>query len=176
MTASRLYRQVVQSEPRNVDAWLGLAAVSARLDKTDEAATYYQRVLELEPKNSTAQAGLIALLDQGNPIEAESRIKTLISRQPDAANLHAALGGLYADQNQWPNAQQAYFQALSLDTSNAEYAFNLAVSLDQMGKPELALDYYQKALVLSSRQGGSIDKTALESRISQLRSSMENKH
>jgi tetratricopeptide (TPR) repeat protein len=170
--AARLYRQVIQTEPRNVDAWLGLAAVAARQDKTDEAAAHYQHALELEPRNSTAQAGLIALLGQANPVEAESRIKTLIAQQPDAAHLHAALGSVYADQNQWPNAQQAYFQAFSLDAGSAEYAFNLAVSLDQLRKPDLALDYYQKALALASRQGGAVDKAALESRISQLRSAL----
>lgn len=170
--ANRLYRQVLQTDPRNVDAWLGLAAVAARQDKTDEAAAHYQHALALEPRNSTAQAGLVALLGQANPVEAESRIKTLIAQQPDAANLHAALGNLYADQNQWPNAQQAYFQAFNLDSNSAEYAFNLAVSLDQLRKPDLALDYYQKALVLAARQGGAVDKAALESRISQLRSAL----
>jgi Tfp pilus assembly protein PilF len=170
--ATRLYRQVIQADSRNVDAWLGLAAVAARQDRTEEAAAHYQRVLELEPRNSTAQAGLVALLGQASPVEAESRIKTLLAQQPDAANLHAALGNVYAEQNQWPNAQQAYFQAFNLDPSSAEYAFNLAVSLDQLRKPDLALDYYQKALALATRQGGAIDKVALESRISQLRSAL----
>jgi tetratricopeptide (TPR) repeat protein len=171
--ASRLYRQVLQADSRNVDAWLGLAAVAARQDKTDEAVAHYQHALTLEPRNSTAQAGLVTLLGQANPVEAESRIKTLITQQPDAADLHAALGNVYADQNQWPNAQQAYFQAFYLDPNRAEYAFNLAVSLDQLHKPDLALDFYQKALALANRQGGAVDKAALEVRINQLRSSLD---
>jgi tetratricopeptide (TPR) repeat protein len=172
VAASRLYRHVIQADQRNVDAWLGLAAVAARQDKSDEAAAHYQRALELEPRNITAQAGLVALLGQANSVEAESRIKTLIAQQPDAANLHAALGNVYADQNQWPKAQQAYFQAFNLDPNSAEYAFNLAVSLDQLRKPDLALDYYQKALTLVTRLGGAVDKAALEARISQLSSAL----
>lgn len=171
--AGRLYRQLLQADSRNVDALLGLAAVAARQENTDDAARHYARALELEPKNSIAQAGLIALMSQADPVAAESRLKSLLAQQPDAAYLHAALGGVYAEQNQWPNAQQSYFQAFRLDSANAEHAYNLAISLDQMGKRDLALDYYQRTLDLLPRQGGSnIDRTALESRVHQLRSSL----
>ena len=170
--ASRLYRQLLQTEPRNVDALLGLAATAARQENTDEAARQYMRVLELEPRNSVAQAGIIALVGQADPVAAESRLKTLLAQQPDAAYLHAALGGVYAEQNQWPSAQQAYFQAFRLDPASAEYAFNLAVSLDQMSKPDLALDYYQRSRELLPKQGGAVDRSGLDTRISQLRSAL----
>ncbi|HEY3326090.1 MAG TPA: hypothetical protein VGK14_02850 [Novimethylophilus sp.] len=170
--AARLYRQLLQAEPRNLDALLGLAAISARRENTDDATHYYLRTLELEPKNSIAQAGLIALLGQADPVAAESRLKTLLAQQPEAAYLHAALGGVYAGQGQWPNAQQAYFQAFRLDATDAEHAFNLAVSLDQMGKPEHALDYYQRARELLLQQGGAIDRNQLNTRIDQLRSAL----
>lgn len=171
-TASRLYRQLLQAEPRNVDALLGLAATAARQENVDEAARHYMRVLELEPKNSIAQAGIIALVGQADPVAAESRLKSLLAQQPDAAYLHAALGGIYAEQNQWPSAQQAYFQAFRLDPASAEYAFNLAVSLDQMGKPDIALDYYQRARDLLPKQGGAVGREGLDTRISQLRSAL----
>lgn len=171
-TANTLYKQLLQADPRNVDTLLGLAAVAARQERLDDAAGYYQKALEVEPKNSIAQAGLIALLGQANPTAAVSRLKSLITQQPEAAYLHAALGGVYADQNLWPNAQQSYFQAFSLDSTNADYAFNLAVSLDQMNKPELALDYYQRTLNLLPKQSSTIDKSTLESRIGQLRAAL----
>lgn len=168
-TASRLYRHLLQSDSRNVDALLGLAAVAARQDRLDEAVRSYQHALELDPRNSIAQAGLITMLGQTNPGEAESRLKNLLAQQPDAVYLHAALGNTYAELERWPEAQQSYFQAFSVDSGNPDYAFNLAVSLDQMRKYDLALDYYQKAAVLSAKQGGGIDKAALDSRIEQLR-------
>jgi tetratricopeptide (TPR) repeat protein len=168
-TAGQLYRQLLQSDPRNIDVLLSLAAVAARQDHADEAVKDYQRVLELDPNNNIAQEGLIVLLGQTNPTRSVSQLKTMIAQQPNSAYLYAALGGVYADQNQWPDAQQAYFQALNIEPKNAEYAFNLAVSLDQLKKPDLALNYYQQALALLDKQGGSIDKTTLENRINQLR-------
>jgi tetratricopeptide (TPR) repeat protein len=171
-TASRLYRQSLQAEPRNIDALLGLAATAARQENVDEAARQYMHVLELEPRNSIAQAGIIALVGQADPVAAESRLKSLLAQQPEAAYLHAALGGVYAEQNQWPSAQQAYFQAFRLDPASAEYAFNLAVSLDQMSKLDLALDYYQRARDLMPKQGGAVGREGLDTRISQLRSTL----
>ncbi len=168
--AEQLYQQLLRSDPRNIDALLGLAAVAARQDHANDAVNHYQRVLELDPNNNVAQEGMILLLAQSNPTESVSRLKTMITQQPDSAHLYAALGGIYADQNQWPDAQQAYFQAFSLDANNADYAFNLAVSLDQMRKPDLALNYYQQALALLGKQGGAFDKATLENRINQLRS------
>jgi tetratricopeptide (TPR) repeat protein len=148
--------------------------VSTRQDHNDEAVSIYQNVLQLDPGNNVAQAGLVLLLAQANPTDSESRLKTLIAQQPEAAYLHAALGGVYADQNHWPEAQQSYFRAFNLDSKNAEYAYNLAVSLDQLRKPELALTYYHQALALLPKQGGSVDRAALENRISQLQSSAAN--
>jgi Flp pilus assembly protein TadD len=171
-TAGRLYRQLLQADPRSVDALLGLAAIAVRQERGDEALGHYARVLELEPRNSIAQAGLAALAGESDPVAAQSRVKSLLARQPDDAYLHAILGGLYAEQNQWGDAQQAYFQAYRLDPGNAEHAYNLAISLDQLGKGELALEYYQRALELLPRQGGSVDRTVLETRIARLRSAL----
>ena len=167
-SAQKLYKQVLQRDVRNADALLGLGAIASRQGRDADANGWFGKVLELDPRNSMAQA---ALLDsnlqsnqaQGNEANNESRIKNMLAKQPDDANLHAALGNLYAEQNQWPAAQQAYFDAYSLNGS-ADNAFNLAVSLDQMGKPKLALPYYQRALEQASSTS-SIDKAALEARI-----------
>jgi len=167
-TAQRNYRQVLQSDIRNVDALLGMAAIAARQGRSDDAAGWYGKVLEVEPRNTVALSALAADTSQADPVATESRIKNLIAQQPEAAYLRQALGNLYADKGQWPAAQQAYFDAFHLDANNPEYAFNLAVSLDQLGKPNLALDYYRRALVLIPANGSNIDRAQLELRIKQL--------
>ena len=165
--AQQLYKQVLQRDVRNVDALLGLGAIASRQGRTADANGWYGKVLELEPRNAIAQSALISRPDSAGDYQQadqESRIKTMLAKQPDDANLHAALGQYYADKNQWPNAQQAYFDAYRLNPS-ADNAFNLAVSLDQMRKPKLALPYYQRAL--EQADGASnIDKVALQARIS----------
>lgn len=167
-TAQRNYRQVLQSDVRNVDALLGMAAIAGHQNRNEDALGWYGKVLEVEPRNSVAQAAMIGLFSQADPVGSESRIKSLLAQQPEAAHLHAALGAIYAEQSQWPAAQQAYFQAHHFAPDNADYAFNLAVSLDQLGKSALALQYYKQALELLPKSGGDIDRAQLESRIAQL--------
>lgn len=167
--AQAAYRQVLQTDIRNTDALLGMAAIAMRQGRNNDAMGWYGKVLEVDPRNSFAQAAMASLIGRIDPVSSESRIKNLIALQPNAAHLHASLGNLYSEQNQWPQAQQSYFEAHRLDTSNAEYAFNLAVSLDQLAKPTLALQYYKEALtLLGGNSAANIDRAALESRIAQL--------
>lgn len=183
-TAQKQYRQVLQGDVRNVDALLGMAAIAVRQSRYADANGWYQKVLDIEPRNSTALSAIAnsqitaesAVSATADNVDTESRIKSMLAQQPEAANLHAALGNLYAAQNQWPLAQAAYFNASRYAPNSADYAFNLAVSLDQLGKPGLALAQYQRALGLLNNAGDALnsvgashlDKAQLEARIQAL--------
>jgi len=141
--ARQMYLEVLGKDARNTDALLGLAAISQQLGEDGFAVQYYLRVLTLDPRNAVANAGMSALHMDEN---SESRLKNLLREQRDSAALHFALGNIYAGQSRWGEAQSAYFSAYSLDSKNAELAFNLAVSLDHLGQNKLAAQYYQRAL------------------------------
>ncbi|MEN6586096.1 MAG: tetratricopeptide repeat protein [Sulfuricella sp.] len=161
------YQRMLQKEPRNVDALLGMAAVLTRSNNTSEAGKLYFRALEVEPKNTYAQAGLLNLLGSSDPAGSEAKLKQLLAEKP-AGFLHFALGNLYAAQGRWPEAQQAYFQAYHLESDNPDYAFNLAVSLEQISQPKPALTYYQRALQLQRQRGADFERATVEARIAQL--------
>lgn len=175
--AQKQYRQVLQTDTRNVDALLGMAAIAAKQSRHADANGWYQKVLEIEPRNSVALSAMANMEISGESAGAgaadyaasESRIKNMLAQQPESANLHAALGNLYAARNQWGLAQAAYFDASRYAPNSADYAFNLAVSLDQLGKSALALAQYQRALDLLNNSGtGRVDKAQLEARIKAL--------
>lgn len=171
--ARSLYEQVWQADPKNLDALLGLAAIAARNGDSTLALRYYQNALELDPRNAYAQAGMLSIIGAADPLATESQIKLLIAREPSAL-LYFALGTLYADQGQWPSAQQAYFQAYQLQPDNPDYAFNLAVGLEHMGQAKAALDYYRKALDLSFRRGrANFDQNLVIQRVGLLSSRVE---
>ncbi len=146
--AEALYREVRQADPGNVDALLGLGALAARGQRMDEAREFYQAVLLAEPRNATAISAISTLPANGAVNLDESALKGLLRDQPGAANLHFALGLQYITQGRWPDAQVAFFDAVRHEPANADYAYNLAVSLDQLGQSAPAAAYYQRALEL----------------------------
>ncbi len=150
MRAEALYREVRATDASNVDALLGLGALAARGGRTDEAREIYQAVLLAEPKNATAASALSTLPAAGTRQLDESGLKNLLREQPGAANHHFALGLQYVTQGRWPDAQTAFFDAVSNEPTNADYAYNLAVSLDQLGQAGPAAAYYQRALNLAT--------------------------
>lgn len=166
--AQRDYQQVLKGEPKNINALHGLAAISLRQGQYEAAEDLYLRILEADPKDSAAQAGLIGLKGQVDPIQSESRLKNLLAGQPESPFLNFALGNLYAQQGRWNDAQQAYFRAYTSDSENPDYQFNLAVSLDQLRQPKLALQYYQGALAAATQRPAAFDRNQVAGRISDL--------
>ena len=163
------YARVLRNDRNNTDALLGLATIAVRQGKLEDALTWYQRVLEADPNEPTAQAALINLRGQNDPGIAESRLKTALASQPESAALHFALGNLYARQQRWSDAQQAYFTAFTREGNNADYIFNLAVSLDHLHQHKLAAQYYQMAVnTAQSVRSVSFDTTQARNRALEL--------
>jgi tetratricopeptide (TPR) repeat protein len=166
--AQRLYNQALRGEPANVDAMLGLAAIAQHESRNDDAQRLYMAILDVEPRHALAQSGLIGLMGRADPQASETRLKQLLAREPSAP-LYFNLGNLYAEQGLWAQAQQAYFQAHQLEPRNPDYAYNLAVGLEHVGQPRLAIDFYRKALQLAPTTGAAnFDPARIQERITQL--------
>ncbi len=166
--AATFYTKVLAEQPNNRDALLGLAGVAVASGRLRQAYTLYLRLLERDPADPLAQASVLALIGNVNPVEGESKIKNLLVRFPNTPYLHFTLGNLYADQQRWSEAQQAYFNAWTGDRTNADYLYNLAISLDNLGKTQPALIYYGQALKLAAQQNVNFSAEQVQARIKTL--------
>lgn len=166
--ASKKYRQAVNEDDQNRDALLGLAATSRRLGDLDSARRAYKQLLYLNPRDVDAKAGLSATQGVNDPQSGIESIKPLSDREADSPAVQSELGAMYVRQGRWSEAQAAYFNAFSANPSNPDLAFNLAICLDHLNEPKLALDYYRKAKQLGARHFHRFDNQQLDKRVAEL--------
>ena len=159
---------MLTTDPRNAEALHGIAAIALRQGKPAEAQAAFLRILEANPSDPAAQAGLIGLNGQIDPVAGESRMKSLLAAQGEMPVVSFALGNLYARQERWSEAQQAYFNAVTADAGNPDYLFNLAISLDQLHQPKLAAQYYGQALAAAESRPAAFNRVQAVRRVHEL--------
>ncbi|VFM98844.1 MAG: Tetratricopeptide repeat-containing protein [Candidatus Kentron sp. G] len=146
------YREVLAKQPGNRDALLGLAAIAGRQRQWESAMEYYLEILHRTPTDTAARIALLGVQANLDPAVGRYRLERWLEREPGAPHLYFYLGNLHMRQSHWPEAREAYLRAYRGDGTNADYAHNLAISLDHLGKRENALGYYRRALALSGGQ------------------------
>lgn len=167
--AKRLYKSVLQVEADNRDAQLGLAAIAVHENDKPRARRIYQSLLQKDPLDPIATAALAGMDNDASSVKGNTDyLLSLLAKNPDAPELNFSVGNNFAQQDRWQSAQQYYFRAWQLDADNADYIFNLAVSMDQLGKPEQAIGFYQESLKKAHNATVGFSPEAVEKRISEL--------
>ncbi len=165
--ATLAFEQVLRVDRNNVDALLGLASIARYEAHDSTAAAYRRRALLAAPTDPNVQAAQI-LAGDGDPLLNESRLKTLLSAQPDSPMLNFALADVLARQQRWDEAQLSYLRALAADQDNPDYLFNLAVSHDHLRHYRQASDYYRLAEHAARLRPAGFDPQQLRQRLSEL--------
>lgn len=163
------YQAVLRRDARNGHALHGMAATALARDDLALAEAWFRRALDVDPGDAAAYAGLLGVGRQADPALDETRLKTLLAAQPGQHALRFALGNVYARQQRWHDAQQQFFLAHAGDPDQADYLFNLAVSLEHLRKPQLAREYYRRALAAGATRPARFDRgmaAAAERRLS----------
>jgi Flp pilus assembly protein TadD len=167
--ATRLYREVLKADATQRDAWLGLAVIAHSNNQLEPAMDAYRRVLRLEPQNATALAGVSSLSRAAGEPQQESRLRELLARSPQEADLNHALALVLSGEQRWSEAQPLFFKAHALAPNEPQFAYNLAVSLDHMRKSTLAAQYYETALRLAQGKAAAFDESNARTRLAALR-------
>lgn len=171
-SAAKKYRQAVNEDDRNRDALLGLAATARRMGDLELARRAYKQLLYLNPQDVDAKAGLSATQGVSDPQSGVDALKPMGDQAANNSAVQSELGGMYVRQGRWSEAQAAYFNAFSANPGNPDLAFNLAICLDRLNQPKLALDYYRKARFLAKDHSYRFDLQQLDKRVTELEGSL----
>jgi thioredoxin-like negative regulator of GroEL len=167
--AKSLYKEVLKIESRNRDAYLGLGAIAIIEKDNAGARNMYLSLLEQDPRDPIAIAAIASLHSDVSTLQSDEKfLSSLLQKNPDASHLNFVLGNVYAQQGKWVAAQQSYFSAWQSDNDNADYIFNLAVSMDQLGKQQQAINFYKDSLLKSNDKQVSFSRDAARLRINEL--------
>jgi tetratricopeptide (TPR) repeat protein len=163
------FEQALQRDPNNTDALLALAAIAQRQGRPADADNLRQRAFVANPSDPAAQAAILnAPSANTDPHSTESRLKSLLTSQPESAPLNFALGNLYSRQGRWAEAQQVYFNAVAADGDNPDYLFNLAVSLDHLRQSRLAAQHYRLAQEAAMKRPAGFERDTIQKRLIEL--------
>jgi tetratricopeptide (TPR) repeat protein len=158
------YNLVLTDDPQNRNALLARAAINVQSDNSANAIKDYQTLLIANPKDSLAMSSLISVASI-SPSKSESLLKGMIKDEPSSPHLNFTLANIYGAQNRWQEAQNLYFKALENNPDDPNYAYNLAVSLEHIAKPKVAIVYYQLALVNFNNGRATFNKAIVDKRV-----------
>ncbi|MEH2250613.1 tetratricopeptide repeat protein [Nostoc sp.] len=150
--AEAIWRRVLQLDPKNASAYVGLGNVLGSQGKYDEALAAFQKAIQLDPKYARAYGGLgSALGSQGKYDEALAAFQKAIQLDPKNAYAYDGLGSVLGSQGKHNEAIAAFQKAIQLDPKYANTYGNLGNALRIQGKYDEAIAAFQKAIQIDPK-------------------------
>jgi choline-sulfatase len=142
--AMRIYREVLQKNPRFVDAWVRVAAAEEKLGNTKEAIAAYRRAIETAPALSSGFALSVGslYLRERDYKQAEAHAKLALDRAPGGAPI--LLARIALARGDIASAVREATEGMTDATRKHDAAVVLARALTAAGKPAEALDVLEQ--------------------------------
>jgi predicted O-linked N-acetylglucosamine transferase (SPINDLY family) len=138
--AERIYRQIIDLNPRQVEEIYGLAVLAQLLGQHHNAEQFFQKVLQLQPEAAEIHNRLgFTLQQQGKIEEAIACFQKALKIQPDYIEAQANLGNAFHLQGKLTSAEQIRYADLSQQS---------ALDRQKMGDLKTAEFYYRQAITL----------------------------
>jgi tetratricopeptide (TPR) repeat protein len=161
------FREILVSEPANVEAKFGLATVLATSGRLHEAIGLFREVLQARPDHLAAWANLgNALLHRGDYHEAENAFRAVLKIKPDTSPALYGLGCALQYQGRHAEAESHFRRTLQFQPNDPGLWMNLGTVLKHQRKLNDAIESYRKVTQLTPdlHQGWSaFGQTLLES-------------
>ena len=124
--AEMLYREVLNTEPRQSDANHNLGLILTSKNKIKEALILLKVATEVNPNIEQYWISYInALIKQNRLEEAETIYKKILTQQPESIRLHFNLGVVLQNLDKLPEAEASYRKVIELNPDHSEAYNNL---------------------------------------------------
>lgn len=151
--AAPLYRQIIDQDPQNADAYQLLGVLAQQLGKLELARELLEQAVALQPQHAPALTNLSLLLRQQGAIdEALSRAQAAVTADQTYADAHSALGGLLAVRRDYAGALRHMRHALALQPDNAVLLNDIANAERRHGDLVAAFAAINQALSVQPQQ------------------------
>ncbi|HBL25782.1 MAG TPA: hypothetical protein DD490_02995 [Acidobacteria bacterium] len=141
-------QRAVSLRPKRGRLRLTLATILGDLGRREEAIAELRKAVELTPALADAWYGLGALLQQeGRTDEALVAYSKALEANPGLDALYAPAATLVARKGDLVTAARLYEEAIRRKPTASAH-FNLAITLERLGKPAEASRHYRQALLL----------------------------
>ena len=139
------FRRVLDFEPWNVRARIGLGKALCDLDRCWDGLLEYEKIPE------AGAGGLNELLKDNirrtrDILIDEYRHKLV--REPGSAESYFRLGTVYFKSGNFIDAVGAYLNALLLDAGSKDTLFQLGAAYEKIGNFDVAVTYYERILTI----------------------------
>lgn len=145
--AESIYRQVLDLDPRNAEAWHLLGVIAHQAGKQETAIELIGKALAIRPDLAEAHSNLgLALMAGGRPDDAAASHRRAISFKPDYATAHNNLGNVLNAQRKLDEAALSYLAAIAFQPDYAAAHCHLGNVFQDQGRLDDAVASYRRAL------------------------------
>jgi Flp pilus assembly protein TadD len=168
--ALKEYKTVFNKDSNNKDALLGIAAISLKQGDRKNALKIYHKLNDLFPNDVAIKSALNGVSSQSDEIKTGyyGETKRLLEQNPSSPELQFNMGNILSAEKRWSEAQVYYFNAYKLKPNNADYLYNLAISLDYLSQYKVAVKFYQLALTAAEDKDASFNEKGVINRMAVL--------
>ncbi|MDL1959562.1 MAG: tetratricopeptide repeat protein [Deltaproteobacteria bacterium] len=147
--AKAIYKQLLNKNPRDVEAAIGLATVTAWSGDHDKARQLYEEVLKQQPANRDALLGLGRVLSWDGDYEAAKAIyKQLLNKNPRDVEAAIGLATVTAWSGDHDKARQLYEEVLKQQPANRDALLGLGRVLFWQQEYKQSLKIFDQLLVI----------------------------
>ncbi len=152
--AERLYRAMLDAEPRHPDALHLLGVLLTQLGEYDEAIAHIRAALNVDRDSALFQSSLAqACYRTGRIAEAIETLRRVVAQQPDSYQAFSDLGAALQESGELERAVEAYQRSIELNPGLARVHYNLGTALKQQGGTTGAIACVERAVTMDASQG-----------------------